>query len=878
MILDEKICRLAYLSGIEVQTSVENKAYLLQAMGILNKDFSLDDKDNVFNNCQLVDDLIKKHKDAEFVSLMHHTPILRQNRVKDLAISLPQGVTKIHWNLLEDGKNSYKGEMQVSELELVRSDNSTRSVDGIQYQKYKFKFPFEIKLGYHNIEFSFQNKDGKTISQSSRLISAPEKCYDRIGINEGKKTWGVPVQLYEQVSENNLGIGNYSDLAQIGNVLGKQGAGILGVNPLHAMRDDQPENASPYEPDSRMFYNYLYLDVTAIKEFKEDSEIQDYFHSKEFQNKVNRNRRKGYVDYAITQELVDDVLGRCFNKFISNKKTEDYKRFCVFCDDLGDDLEKYATFRALSKMMAMKDPAPVSWRQWPEDLRDPNSQTVNKFREENRNAINFYKYAQWLTKHQLHQVHEACMNSGMNIGLYTDMAVGCSCKGFEAWNYQGLYLKAAAGAPPDVLSQNGQNWNVLGFNPLKLQEAGYEPYRKIMEANMEFSGCIRIDHVLQLQRLYMIPEGKSEREGSFVYYNSDELMAMVALESHLHKTMIIGEDLGEVPNGFREKLEDFGILSYRVLPFEREWGFLGGNGSNAMHLPNEYPRASVCATSTHDTPTLMGQWNVQDIYQKQMFGFLSQEQANDKFEQYATQREALNWALSETGSWEQVGGKPSQNPRQEASNIPEKYVQAVADYLGRSNSAVMLIPFADIFCTKEMGNIPGIKEMDMSDKAVTLDIPSDKAYPNWRKKMHIPVEHMDKVSEFREITSIINNHRADGNNGKGHFFQFHRMGEQNESVIDFEHYQRIYNIIKYRQDFEFSNLIKSRYSEKYREYIEKRRQTTQQRYAEQAESYNQYKDSICENPELEDRSKDFEPKAQNIVLEYNIQQLKNKIV
>lgn len=846
MILDEQICRLAHLSGIEMRTSVENKVYLLQAMGILSKDFDLNDRDNIFNNKNLLDQLIKEHKDADFLSIMHHVPIMRRNRVNDITISLPEGVDKIHWKLMEDGKNTYTGETPVAELEQLRNDGCSREIDGVVYHKYKFRFPFEVKLGYHNIEFDYQNRDGKTVSQNSRLISAPEKCYDRIGVKEGKKTWGVPVQLYEQVSENNLGIGNYSDLAQIGNILGRHGAGILGVNPLHAMRDDQPENASPYEPDSRQFFNYIYVDVTATEEFKSSKEIQDYYNSPEFQEKVTRNRRKGYVDYATTQMLVDDILSRCFAKFISDKKTEEYKRFCVFCDDLGDDLESYATFRALSRLMSKQDPAPVTWQQWPREYKDYNSEFVTRFREQNRDAINYYKYTQWIVNHQLQKVQEACLNSGMSIGLYTDAAVGCSCKGFEAWRHPELYLRASVGAPPDILSQSGQNWNILGFNPRKLQEAGYEPYRKILEANMKYAGCIRIDHVLQLQRLYMIPEGKNELEGTFIYYNPDELMAMVALESHLNKTMIIGEDLGELPLGFREKLEDFGILSYRVLPFEREWGFKSGYGSNAMHHPDEYPQASVCATSTHDTETVMGQWNVQGIYQKRKYGFLNEAQANDKFEQYATQREALNWALSETGSWERVGGRPSRNPRVEASYIPEKYVQAVADYLGQSNSAVMLIPFSDIFCTKEMGNIPGIKELDISEQETPLCILGDKAYPNWRKKMHIPVEHMEKVPEFLEITSIINGYRPDGNNGKGRFYQFHRMGEEKESVIDFEHYQRIYNIIKNRQDYEFSNLIEARYSERSRQRLERRRIETQRRYQEQKEAFSQHKREMRE--------------------------------
>lgn len=841
MILDEKICRLAYLSGIELHTSVENKVYLLQAMGLLEKEFSLTDRDNVFKNNQLLDNLIKERIDDEFVHIMHHAPILRKNRVDDLTISLPDNVKEISWSLIEDEKNTYEGTTGVADLQKITSGENRRNINGVNYQKYKFKFPFDVKLGYHNIEISYRDKTGRLIRENSRLISAPEKCYDRIGMTEGKKTWGVPVQLYEQVSENNLGIGNYSDLAQIGYILGKHGAGIMGVNPLHAMRDDQPENASPYEPDSRMFYNYLYLDVTAVKEFKDNSDIQDYYHGKEFQDRVNRNRRKGYVDYAASQELVDDILSRCFQKFIADKKTEDYKRFCVFCDDLGDDLEKYAAFRAMSREMAKKDPAPVSIEQWPEEYRNLDSEAFTKFRRENRDKINYYKYAQWLTVQQLQFVHDTCLNAGMEIGLYTDNAVGCSCRGFEAVAYPDLYLKASAGAPPDVLSQTGQNWNVLGFNPYKLQEANYEPYRKILEANMRFAGCTRIDHVLQLQRLYMIPEGKSEKEGAFVYYNSDELMAMVALESHLHKTMIIGEDLGVLPDGFREKLEDFGILSYRVLPFEREWGFMSGNNNNAFRLPSEYPVLSVCATSTHDTETLQGQWNVQSIYQKRMLGFITETEANQKFEQYATEREALNWALSETGSWARIGAEPSKNPRVEASYIPPKFEQAVADYLGQSRSAIMLMPFSDIFCTREMGNIPGIKELDMSEKRTALNIPSDKAFPNWRKKMHIPVEHLDKFDGFREVADILNSYRPDGNNGKGRFYQFQRPGEQKESVIDFEHYYRIYNILKHKEDYKLDNLLKARYSERYKQMLEKRRQNTQDYYQRQAEAYNRFR-------------------------------------
>ena len=847
MTIQDQIRDLACLFGIEAGASTENQIYLLQAMGVLSRHFDINNNDKILDNQKLISQIYNNQIDSEYLNVVHQVSVMRKNRVEELIITLPDGVEEFDWRLSYEEGQSYADSMTRNMLEpYTNADNQqvSRTIDGVTYRKYRFKFPFDVDLGYHNIEFSFTNpSDGKRVVHNSRLISAPERCYDGLGIKDGKKTWGVPVQLYEQVSENNLGIGNFSDLAQLGHILGKNGAGILGVNPLHAMRDDQPENASPYEPDSRMFFNYLYLDVTAIDEFKNSPDIKAYYHSPEFQEQIKQNSRKKYQDYTTSQKLVDDILWRCFDRFISNKKTEEYKRFCVYCDDpcRKNDLEMFATFRALCHKMSQLDPAPVGWRQWPREYRDSKSETVKAFQQQNRSLINFYKYSQWQCERQLEQVQEACKSSGMKIGLYTDNAVGCSCNGYEAWGYPDLYLKAAAGAPPDILSQNGQNWGVLGFNPIQLRAYGYEPYRRILETNMKYAGCTRIDHVLQLQRLYMIPLGKHEKDGAFIHYNTDELMAIVALESHRNKTMVIGEDLGLIPDGFRPKLEDFGILSYRVLPFEREWGYKTGHGSNAMRHPHEYPQNSVCATSTHDTLPLVGQWNVQDIFMQLKFGLITERQANDKFEQYATQREALNYALEEKGCWARVGSSVQSRPREDSAKVPYKYEQAVMDYLGQSNSAIMLVPFSDIFGTKEMGNIPGLQEMPMHKQDVILHMKDSKAYPCWRRKMFVPVEHIDRAPIFKEIASIINRYRPDGNDGRGHYFEFHRMGEQKESVIDFERYHRLYDKINHQSQFEQSNIIEHRYAQKRREFLERRAALLKNASKTKTDNYNAYR-------------------------------------
>lgn len=837
--------KLADLCGIEYQSEPEVKVGMLKAMGILDDAFNYfsQNADEQEANLNLVKSLIKEKMDANFANIVHHVPVLRQNREGTIEVSLPDGVSKLKWNFYEDEnpKKYYKGEVDIEDSEKIYSGEvlvsdlkpgakegeETHEINGVIYRKYQFKYPFDVRLGYHHAEFSYIDKNGVEHAQRTHLISAPEKCYDGLGIREGNKTWGVPVQLYEQVSENNMGIGNYSDLAQLGFILGRNGAGLIGVNPLHANRCDQPENASPYSPDSRMFLNYLYLDVTAVDEFKNSKEIQDYYNSVAFQAKVQRNRRCAYVDYTTTQELVDDILQRCFAEFMRNKGTEDYHKFKVFCDSQDGILDMYATFRALSNYFSQQNPTPPNWTFWPEEYKNPESETIRKFIEEHQDEIGFYKYAQYQCTKQLSEVKETCLNAGMKIGLYMDMAVGASPKGFEAWYYKDLFIKGSAGATPDELSPTGQVWNVLGFNPAKLQEMGYEPYRRILETNMKYAGCMRIDHVLQLNRLYFHPDNGSR--GTFVYYNAKELMAIVALESHRHKTMIIGEDIGATTEEFRRQMEEYGILSYKVLPFERE-----SNIYYSMRRPEDYQQLSVCATSTHDTPTLINQWNVQDIWQKKKLGFYNESIINRMFDQYASQRESMNWMLEHYGCWEEVGGTKSENPREEANFVPEKYVQAATAFMARSNSAMMLIPFADIFGVSEMGNIPGTLDIDMthSERKSIMEVNGNdgRFYPNWRKKMHIPLEHIEDIERFNEIVGILNKYRHDGNDGRGRYYQFERLGNNHPSTVDFEKARRIYNILRYREEYQHERLLKNRYSDAYRGRLDRRKEDVQQRY------------------------------------------------
>ena len=843
--------RLAHLYGVEYSSTIDMKVGMLKAMKVLDDDFNYETQSvqQQSDNLNLINKKIKRKYDNDFSRIVHHSPVIRKNRNQTIEISLPEWVQTLKWDFFEDEdpKKYYKGEVNIDDTEKMYSgevsvrdlvpvtDEQNRTVErkigDTVYRKYQFKLPFDVNLGYHDLSFSYKDKIGRDVVQKTHLISAPEKCYDGLGVSEGKKTWGVPVQLYEQNGQNNIGIGNYSDLAQIGYILGKNGAGLLGVNPLHASRCDHPENASPYSPDSRMFFNYIYLDVTAIPEFKNSPEIQAYFDSSDFQYKVKRNRRKSHVDYTVTQELVDDILHKCYEKFKNNEEEnrEEHNLYNVFCDSQDGILDMYATFRAMSAYFAKQKPQPLDWTCWPDDYKNPNSHVFKRFVEEHADEIGFYKYAQWQCNKQLAEVKDVCLNAGMKIGLYMDMAVGASPKGFEAWYYNGLFIDGSAGAMADELSPTGQKWNVLGFNPLKLQELGYEPYRRILETNMKYAGCIRIDHVLQLNRLYFHPNNK--HQGTYVYYNAEELMAIIALESHRHKTMIIGEDLGCSTEEFRRKMEDYGILSYKVLPFER--------GCDGMCRPENYMPLSVCATSTHDTPTLLNQWNVLDVWQKKKLGFYNENIINKMFEQYASQREELNWVLNEYGCWDEVGGKPSDNPRENANFVPDKYVEAVVSYMAKSKSAIMMLPFSDIFRVNEMGNIPGTLDVDMShspNKSIMEISGNDgRFYPNWRKKLHIRVEHIEEMQEFKDAVEILNKYRSDGGDSRGKYYQFVRPGRNDPSPYDFDKARRIFNILCSKEEYNMSNYIEFRYSPVAKRMLDSRKASTL-KYAKQAKN------------------------------------------
>lgn len=827
-ILNEyELHRLAVMAGIDSHATIENKQSLLIALDVLKPQGNLSDQEYA----REINQTLNKAMDAQYASALGPVCVMRKDREKEVEFVVPAGKEneQLTWSVQEENGNSQTGVVKMSDTRLKYDDEGKpmiREINGVKYEKRTFTMPADFDIGYHRLEMEIPGQP----KASTRMIYAPTKCYDPIDIKNGGKAWGVPVQLYEQRSDENQGIGDFSDLAEIADTVGKSGAGILGVNPLHAMFPEAAEEASPYSPASRTYFNHVYLDVTAVPEFEQSKEATALYDSAEYTAKRRKAQDTSDVDYTAAFELKTPVLEKCYDQFVKSGSAERKEKFEAFKRDGGERLQDFAVFQALCEHFAKEEPKLTDWRDWPKEYQDSKTPEVKAFAEANKDRVGFYTYLQFETLNQMENVQKICKESGMKIGLYTDIAVGSAPFGFEGWGCKDLYMKASAGAPADVLSPNGQNWDVMGFKPKALKDTAYEPFIEMLRNNMKTAGCTRLDHVLQLARLYMIPEGKSAKEGAFVYYPVDDLMAVAALESHRNKCMLIGEDLGQLPPGFQDKLMDHGILSYRVMPFEREWGYQNGGNNNAFRHPEEYPLYSTAAPSTHDTPSLASQWTARDVHLKDYLGYYESSAQRDlEFRQYESQRCALNWALNEKGCWSRVGAQPVTDPAHDTRSCPEKYEQAVADYLGQSRSAMLLFPFSDMFRTNYMGNIPGTRQRSESqvggkdNKVFEQGGASRIPWKNWRPKMHLKVNEIKEVPVFRDISGILNGYRQAGNENSKvkdpQISEFKRPGRTETKQRDSKRVVRLYESLAnsgYFKTYAY-DIIAAKFSEKHKQ-------------------------------------------------------------
>jgi 4-alpha-glucanotransferase len=569
--------------------------------------------------------------------------------------------------------------------------------------------PKDAPLGYHRVTLRF----GDTTIES-RLILCPERAYRPAFLEQGGKGAGIAVSLYGLRSDRNWGCGDFTDLRSFCDWATRETkVSFIALNPLHSIPNRQPYNTSPYLPNCSFYRNPLYLDVEAIPEVQASHEARRVLASAEFHRELQRLRDSEYVEYERVYAQKLRVLKLGFNEFLDQKHSNEFQ---AFIEAEGELLERYAVYCALDEYLHERDPNIWIWPDWPDVYKNPKSPEVAAFRQDQAPRVVFYKWLQWKVDKQLAGAQAYARKQGLSIGLYHDLALATDRCGSDLWAHKNFYVGGCrVGSPPDDFSPSGQDWAFPPPNSLAHKLDGYELFAQSIRKNCKHGGALRIDHVMRFFRLFWIPEGKSATEGAYVLDYADDLLRILALESVRNKVIVIGEDLGTVEPYIREALRKFGVLSYRLLYFEKVAG--------EFRKPSEYPREALVSVSTHDLPTLAGFWTSNDIEARKAAGVVGDE-AN--YRAQLADREREKQKMLDT--FRTLGLLPDWFPRH-ASQVREftgELHNAAVGFLATTPSELMVLNQEDLFKETDQQNLPGTTEQ----------------YPNWRHKMRFKVEEL----------------------------------------------------------------------------------------------------------------------------------------
>lgn len=635
-------------------------------------------------------------------------------RPHSIAITLPVSEDKqpYRWCLHRESGAEDRGEFTPVTLE----ESERCHLDRQEFVRRKLTLDLAVEPGYHR--FSIERADGRGPAGKMPFIVAPVTCYEPPAIHGDGRIWGFAVQLYGIRSGRNYGIGDFGDLRHLIEFCAEAGAGTLLLNPLHALFPDVPEHAGPYSPSNRAWFNTLYLDVEAIPDFAECEEARTMVFVAQFQAQLRALRATEQVDYsgvANVKSTIFECLYRHFRTRHLTRNTGRARDFRAFQAEHGESLRKQALFEALQEYFRAQDRTIWGWPAWPEAYRNPHTPEVVAFSDTHADRVEYFEYLQWQGFTQLEAAGTRSWELGLSVGVMSDLAVGVAEGGGATWMRRELYaLDASAGAPPDEFNRLGQDWGLPPWIPHQLTAAAYAPFIELLRANMRASGAIRIDHVMGLYRLFWVARGLPATDGAYVRYPFEDLLGILALESQRNRCLIVGEDLGTVPDEVRQALQPANVMSTRLLYFER-------SDDGRLKPPQEYPVNAVAAVTTHDLATLAGFWQGLDIdVRDQRHMFPDDEARNHQIVARAADRAQVLVALENegvlpSGSLHQVG----------FPEMTAELAAAVYTYLARAPSRLLLVQMEDGFGVREQPNLPGAVE---------------PVYPNWRLKMPLNLE------------------------------------------------------------------------------------------------------------------------------------------
>ncbi len=594
-------------------------------------------------------------------------------------------------------------------------------IDGARYVKVDITEKKKREIGYYSATVSCRHPrkifpGGKTsFRKTATLIVTPDAAYTPEPL-EGSKTWGLSVNLYSVRSSRNWGIGDFTDLKTLLDWIAAIGGGFVGINPLHATQNKKPFGISPYSPISRLYKNFLYLDIERVPEVTSSRVIQEMIHAVDFSRQSCSLSEQDFIDYEGTASAKERILRSAFNVFYADHYKKATRRALEFRDYVSREgrlLDSFSLFCALREHLSASHDS-ATWKDWPKEYTSPTNAQVREFKKNNSYDLLYYKYVQWLIDEQLKEATRKAVESGMPVGLYHDLAIGSVGGGSDAWTFQDVIaFGTGVGAPPDDFNLDGQNWGFPALIPERLRETAYELFVQTLRKNMKFCGAIRIDHALGLFRLFWIPRGTPAKNGAYVEYPSEDLLRIIALESVRNKTMIIAEDLGTVGENVRGTLQRFHMLSYRLLYFERKYP------DPSFLPPDRYPPLALCAVTTHDLPTLYGYWTGHDLAVKRQLGMYRDDAI---WQKHVQERERDRGLLLDVLKSQGIVSR-------DQSAIPDMTPElclAIHEYLARTPCMLVAVTLDDLQGTLDQQNMPGVTD----------------SYPSWMRKTSCTLENM----------------------------------------------------------------------------------------------------------------------------------------
>lgn len=658
------------------------------------------------------------------------------------SLGLPERHAVLTWHLtLEDGR-TFSDSIPLEGVEIA----SFETVQGKVYDTRRFILPLELPstirgclpYGYHHFKVEIEAPALGTsypavhqISTEQLLVICPSRCYVPDAMRSGKKLWGASIQLYALRSRTNWGVGDFNDLKNLLKIVHDRGGQFVGLNPLHAgyPANPDPDMVSPYSPSSRRFLNIIYISIISVPEFLSCKKARDLVMSPAFVKKLQALRDRDYVDYKAVLDLKLKVLHMVFDmKRMLDRRSIRGKKFLDFIHQGGESLLNMATYDALQQDLYNAGVNAWGWKKFPSEYQDCNSPFVAKWREKNQEKVYFYCYLQFLAQEQLDEAYAAAKAEGMVLGVYRDLAVGVSEGSCDVWaDTDNIYRgEAEVGAPPDTLGPLGQSWGLAPMEPHALRRSRYKQLIELYQANMRSCGALRIDHAAGLYRFWWVPPHHKAVDGAYVYNNIHDWLGILALESQRHQCLIIAEDLGTIPMELRVALKEVGAYSYKLFFGERamDGGFIA---------PQDYEPQALSALTTHDMATLKGWWSNYDIELGKSLGIYDEETAERILVDRNNAKQRILDSLHGLGS---VG----EDVPRDASLIKEMtpaLTIGLERHMCRGSCALFSSQIEDWIGVLKPVNVPG----------------TFREYPNWRRKLTVNLEDLDKDSFVRELTA-----------------------------------------------------------------------------------------------------------------------------